>query len=288
MQRKLFVWTWLCLAVSLAGCTMTHPDLVSLSLRTTGQGTTFPQPGTHRFAPDTLVELEARPAPGWIFSHWEGEVAEPHSAQTHVVADGRKTVRAVFLQDGLVRKAPGGLIYQRTDGTEVKRRPLGMGDIEYIMIHAMSDAAANPTDPYRIERIRSIFDEYRVEAHYVIDREGQVYQFVEDALAARHAGSGSWGGDPRLTNNMNRYALGIELLGIGTAEEMVPVIGSTANSMIRPEDRGYTAAQYSALRDLLALLQNRYGVPRSNILGHNHYDPDRKWDPGQLFQWDRL
>lgn len=127
-----------------------------------------------------------------------------------------------------IKPAPGGLIPRPL-------RPGGEKDIRYIMLHAISDAAANPTSPYRLERIRAIFEGYQVEAHYVIDREGQIYRFVSDACLARHAGRGSWAGDPQLTDNMNRYA-----------------------------------------------------IPPENILTHRQYDPGRKWDPGELFDWEQL
>ena len=177
-----------------------------------------------------------------------------------------------------IKPAPGGLINRPL-------RPQGANDIRYIMLHAISDCAENPTDPFQMERIEYIFRTYQVEAHYVIDREGQIYQFVEDACEARHAGSGTWAGDPKLTNKMNRYSIGIELLGIGTAAEMESVIGPEANALIRIEDRGYTQAQYLSLDLLLEHLMDRYAIPPENILTHRQYAPDRKWDPGELFAW---
>ncbi|NLL42106.1 MAG: N-acetylmuramoyl-L-alanine amidase [Firmicutes bacterium] len=156
------------------------------------------------------------------------------------------------------------------------------------MLHAISDAAVNPGSPYEIGRIRDIFDDYGVEAHYVIDREGTIYQFVQDDRIARHAGAGSWQGNPRLSDAMNRYAIGIELLGIGTRGEMKGVIGSLANTLVKADDRGYTDAQYLALKQLLAQLTRDYSISRENIISHQAYDPARKWDPGQLFDWSRI
>lgn len=180
-----------------------------------------------------------------------------------------------------IKPAPGGLIPRPS-------RPLGAKDIRYIMLHAISDAAANPTDPFQISRIASLFRAYGVEAHYLIDREGQIFRFVADDQVARHAGSGTWNGEPQLTDNMNRYAIGVELLGIGSPGEMEDVIGSAANALIREEDRGYTPEQYAALRLLLDHLMNRYAILRENILTHAQYAPGRKWDPGVLFDRERL
>ena len=124
-----------------------------------------------------------------------------------------------------IKPAPGGLIPRPL-------RPGGEKDIRYIMLHAISDAAANPTSPYRLERIRAIFEGYQVEAHYVI--------------------------------------------------------GPLANGQVRAADRGYTPQQYAALDFLLEHLMQRYAIPPENILTHHQYDPGRKWDPGELFDWEQL
>lgn len=290
MKRKLIILFLFAAVFSLTGCVMEAPEFVSLTVQVSGQGSTTPALGSNQYEKGALVILEAQPAPGWQFSHWVGEVAESWSQETTIVVDGHQSVTAYFspIEDTEIMEAPGGLITWRANGTRVPARPNGEADIEYIMIHAMSDAAANPTDPYRIERMRAIFDDYSVESHYVIDRRGQIFQFVEDVLAGRHAGSGSWQGNPRYRNNMNRYAVGIEVMGIGTDAEMIPVIGSIANSKIKQSDRGYTDAQYDALERLINLLRERHQISEDNILGHDDYDPQRKWDPGVLFDWTRL
>lgn len=290
MRKSLFFILILTAALGFSGCRLEAPEFVSLSFELVGEGQIFPGSGTKQYELGTLIELGAVPADGWKFSHWVGEVAENDASHTTVLADRDKTIQAVFspTATGEIVEGPGGLIRQRANGTRVAQRNNGETDIEYIMIHAMSDAAVNPTNPYRIERMRAIFDEYGVESHYVIDRRGQVYQFVEDFLAGRHAGLGTWQGDPRLTNKMNNYAIGIELMGIGTEAEMNSVIGAIANSRIKPSDRGYTEEQYQALQQLIEYLRERYQMPRENILGHDDYAPGRKWDPGMLFDWKRI
>mgnify|MGYP000923692298 CR=1 FL=1 len=139
-----------------------------------------------------------------------------------------------------------------------------------------------PRKPYDIWRIRAIFDAYGVESHY--DRLAQ----IDRLQIANHAGNGSWAHDPRLTNAMNRYSIGIELLGIGTRAEMKDVLGSMANLQVKSGDRGYTEEQYMALEQLIRHLRNRYGLPPENIISHQAYDPGRKWDPGVLLDWSRV
>lgn len=184
-----------------------------------------------------------------------------------------------------IKEAPEGFITLRQNGTPVVPRPQGVQDIEYIMLHAISDAVANPTKPYKLQRITSIFTEYSVEAHYVIDRLGGIYQYVKDDQIAHHAGQGSWNDDPRLLNNLNRFAIGIELLGIGTKAEMEEVIGASSNSRVKAKDRGFTKQQYQSLTLLVDHLQGEYQIPNENIITHKDYDPSRKWDPGILFNW---
>ena len=50
----------------------------------------------------------------------------------------------------------------------------------------------------------------------------------------------------------------------------------------------FSNIQMIALEKLLRLLINKYKVKKQNILGHSDIAPDRKIDPGELFNWDRL
>ncbi len=266
-------------ALAVAGCLSTPTENYTLFVEVVGKGTVTPQ-GKHSYAPGTIIDLKAQPAPGFVFSHWTGETSERENPKTSVIADRSKKISAVFVStEPAIKEAPTGLI------SNLAPRPQGEGDILYIMIHAISDAQANPRSPYDLGRIAEIFQNYGVEAHYVVDRDGSIYQFVPDHLKARHAGRGSWAG---IFNGMNRYSLGIEVLGIGTPAEMADVIGPGPNSRIDPKTRGYTKEQYSALASLVYYLRRKYNIPKANILGHEDYDPARKWDPGSLFDWEKI
>lgn len=52
------------------------PPVAELSLQLSGAGSVNPGAGTHHFAKDTLVIVEAEPKEGWVFSHWVGPVAD--------------------------------------------------------------------------------------------------------------------------------------------------------------------------------------------------------------------
>lgn len=269
-------------AITLTGCL---PERAGYQLTIEIQGEGEVKPGrAGNFTKESIVEVEAVAAYGWEFKRWIGPVLEPQRSKTSVAMVQDQALKAIFTPvDGpAILNAPGGLISGRP------ARPQAEADIKYIMLHAISDAAVNPTNPFQIDRISTIFANYGVEAHYVIDREGKIYRYVPDHKVARHAGVGSWDNDPRFTNNMNRYAIGIELMGIGTKEEMADVIGLVSNARIKQEERGFTEEQYYALDLLLYHLRSKYQIPKENIITHQAYDPTRKWDPGVLFEWDKI
>ncbi len=101
--------------------------------------------------------------------------------------------------------------------------------------------------------------ELKVSAHFVIRRHGQLHQYVSCDQRAWHAGVSMFQGRDRC----NDFSIGIELEG----------------SSIRP----FTAAQYRTLVPLIKLLRVSYGIQA--LAGHCDIAPDRKVDPGPLFDW---
>lgn len=104
----------------------------------------------------------------------------------------------------------------------------------------------------------------RVSAHYLIGRDGAIYQLVEDSRRAWHAGAGSWG----TITDVNSASLGIELDNDGSA--------------------AFPPAQLDALVRLLDDLCDRHGIPRTQVIGHADMAPARKRDPNALFPWRDL
>ncbi len=102
----------------------------------------------------------------------------------------------------------------------------------------------------------------RVSAHFFIRRSGRVLQFVSCEHRAWHAGISSWQG----RDNCNDWSIGIELEGLDGQTFAIP--------------------QYSALAQLLRVLSRRYEL--SDVVGHEHIAPGRKFDPGPGFDWRRL
>lgn len=106
---------------------------------------------------------------------------------------------------------------------------------------------------------------FRVSAHLLLRRDGEVIQFVSFKDRAWHAGRSSWQG----REACNDYSIGIECEG---ADE-VP----------------YTDAQYAVLRELLPKLLAAYpAITPDRIVGHSDVAPGRKTDPGPSFDWSRV
>ena len=62
------------------------------------------------------------------------------------------------------------------------------------------------------ESIKRLCDiKKKVSSHYAIDREGKVYQLVDELKIAWHAGKSKWG----KFNNLNNISIGIELQNKG-------------------------------------------------------------------------
>ncbi|MFP2910041.1 N-acetylmuramoyl-L-alanine amidase [Pyxidicoccus sp. 3LFB2] len=108
-----------------------------------------------------------------------------------------------------------------------------------------------------------------VSAHYMIDRDGKIYQLVGDEKRAWHAGKGELHGVP---SDINSRSIGIELVNDGS--------GKTA----------FPDAQYKALIQLTGHLKQKYNVPMKNIVGHADVavPKGRKNDPAPNFDWNRL
>jgi len=151
-------------------------------------------------------------------------------------------------------------------------RPAGV-DIDLIVLHAISlpdgcfepqyiddlftgrlDYAAHPG----FEALRDL----QVSAHFVVDRQGDITQFVACDRRAWHAGESEWQG----RCGCNDFAIGIEMIG----HEATP----------------FTAMQYRETARLCNTLMQRYpAISAERIVGHQDIAPGRKWDPGRQWDW---
>ena len=105
----------------------------------------------------------------------------------------------------------------------------------------------------------------RVSAHFFIERDGALTQFVSCRDRAWHAGVSCFAG----RDNCNDFSLGVELEGT--------------------DELPYTEAQYACLSELTQQLLVAYPeLDLSRITGHCDIAPGRKTDPGPAFDWARF
>jgi AmpD protein len=148
-------------------------------------------------------------------------------------------------------------------------------DISLLVIHSIS----LPPKKYNTDHIERFFlneldfsshnfykkiEGMKVSAHVLIKRNGEVIQFVPFNKRAWHAGASSYKGK----NDCNNFSIGIELEG--------------------SDDDIFEDIQYKKLSLITSLLIEEYDlITKDNIKGHSDIAPERKTDPGVLFDWDR-
>jgi N-acetylmuramoyl-L-alanine amidase len=108
----------------------------------------------------------------------------------------------------------------------------------------------------------------RVSAHYLVEENGEIWRLVSEGRRAFHAGHSYWAGE----TDLNHVSIGIEIVNPGHEWGYRPF----------PEE------QMSAVEQLCCDLVSRYPIPPHRIVGHSDVAPDRKSDPGELFDWPRL
>jgi N-acetylmuramoyl-L-alanine amidase len=108
----------------------------------------------------------------------------------------------------------------------------------------------------------------RVSAHFVVAEDGTIWQLVSELRRAFHAGRSSWAGE----SDLNRVSIGVEMVNPG-------------------HEWGYRAfpeAQMAAVERLCRAIVARHPIPPQRVVAHSDVAPDRKTDPGELFDWLRL
>lgn len=104
----------------------------------------------------------------------------------------------------------------------------------------------------------------QVSSHYVIGRDGKVYQMLHDHMRAWHGGAAKWGSN----TDLNSSSIGIELDNNGSEPFPEEIITS--------------------LLAVLGKLKKEHGIPTENFIGHADIAPVRKVDPSPLFPWKTL
>lgn len=107
-----------------------------------------------------------------------------------------------------------------------------------------------------------------VASHYVVTEDGTVYQLVDEARRAWHAGISHWRGHDQL----NGRSIGIEICNPGHEWGY----------------RDFPPAQIAAVIFLGLGIVARHPIPPRNVVGHSDVAPTRKQDPGERFPWAEL
>jgi N-acetylmuramoyl-L-alanine amidase len=108
----------------------------------------------------------------------------------------------------------------------------------------------------------------RVSAHYVVEEDGAIWRLVPEERRAWHAGVSHWRGREAL----NGRSIGIEAVNPGHEWGYRP----------------FPALQMAALCDLCLDIIARRRIAARDVVAHSDVSPDRKQDPGELFDWEGL
>lgn len=130
--------------------------------------------------------------------------------------------------------------------------------IDAIIVHSTFNNSGG--DFYDIDLVIKQFSTYKVSAHYVIGRDGKVYQLVDEQNISYHAGKSSL---PDGRTNVNTCSIGIELMTSYTD--------------------GPNEKQIQSLLTLIKTIKNNYQI--NYVLRHSDIAPGRKTDPWNM-NWD--
>jgi len=110
--------------------------------------------------------------------------------------------------------------------------------------------------------------EAKVSSHYLVEEDGAVWRLVPEARRAFHAGVSCWLGE----SDLNWVSIGIEIVNPGHEWGY----------------RKFPEPQMTAVEALCRDIVGRHRIPSYRVVGHSDIAPDRKADPGELFDWPRL
>lgn len=129
-----------------------------------------------------------------------------------------------------------------------------------IVLHYTQERDANSA----LRTLRTRNPGGRVSAHFMVGKDGTIYQLVAEGRRAWHAGTSWWGA----TDDVNSRSIGIEI----------------DNNGAEP----YPRVQIDAVMRLLDNLTTQLHISPTAIVGHADVAPTRRADPGVFFPWSEL
>jgi N-acetylmuramoyl-L-alanine amidase len=136
-------------------------------------------------------------------------------------------------------------------------RPINMLVLHYTGMQSAAAALDRLCDP-----------DAQVSAHYLVEEDGVIWRLVAEERRAFHAGISCWLGE----RDLNYVSIGIEIVNPGHEWGY----------------RDFPEPQMCAVEALCRDIIARRRIPSYRIVGHSDIAPDRKADPGELFDWQRL
>ena len=138
--------------------------------------------------------------------------------------------------------------------------PISPKKTSAIILHSGSSENG---DPYDIESVIELYRTAKVATHYLIGRNGAIYQLAPDNAIAYHAGAGKM---PDGRGNVNNFSIGI--------------------SLVYKETESPNDAQYESLGWLVKGLKEKYDIQTENILGYKDIASGKTtpWN----FDWDKF
>jgi len=117
-----------------------------------------------------------------------------------------------------------------------------------------------------LDRLRT--PDAEVSAHYLVEEDGTIHLMVNEEKRAWHAGVGKWRG----VSDINSASIGIEIVNPG-------------------HEFGYQPFPELQMKSVICLsreIVGRHDIKPFNVIGHSDIAPERKTDPGELFDWKML
>ena len=133
-------------------------------------------------------------------------------------------------------------------------------DIKFVIIHY--------TGVKTLKKTLEIFKDptSKVSCHWLISESGKLYKIVKEKNVAWHCGKSSW----KKYVGLNNYSIGIELDNPGHGANY----------------KSFSKNQMDSLVVLLKKIFLKYNINYKNVLAHSDIAPNRKFDPGELFNWN--
>lgn len=149
--------------------------------------------------------------------------------------------------------------FKKPKSLNYEERPKGVEPnillMHYTGMESMEAARERLSDP-----------ESKVSAHYLVDEDGRVFDLVHHKKRAWHAGVSFWRGE----TDINSYSIGIEIVNPGHEFGYRP----------------FPKEQMQAVLKLSREMMDVYDI--DHVLAHSDVAPERKQDPGELFDWQWL